>query len=245
MDTPWADGVKGMPVMNFSDRNELDMLAGEYVLGVLSPAEKAAFEVEMLRNRDLVAAVAFWNNHLLAVAPVPIPVEPASDLWQRIERDLPGRAVDQTPRGLWNSLSFWRASSLAGIAATIFLTLRLLTGLLEPSGIQSQYLAVLQAPDQSSNWLVEVSSTAVHLRPLTPVPVNAGKALQFWTKPEGAAGPTSLGLVSPDRPTTIPLERLPMMGQNQLFEVTLEPEAGSPINRPTGPILAIGKAVRL
>lgn len=228
--------------MNFSDRNELEMLAGEYVLGVLSPSDKAAFELEMLRNLDLVAAVAFWNNHLLDVAPVPRPVEPASDLWQRIERDLPGKAVDQTSRSLWNSLFFWRASSLAGVAATVFLTLRLLTSLLDPSG--SQYLAVLQAPDQSSNWLVEISASAVHLRPLTPVPVSGGKALQFWTKPEGAAGPTSLGLVSPDRPTTIPLDRLPGMGQNQLFEVTLEPQAGSPINRPTGPILAIGKAVR-
>lgn len=231
--------------MNFGDRNELEMLAGEYVLGVLLPADKAAFEAEMLHNFDLIAAVAFWNNHLLDVAPVPMPVEPASDLWQRIERDLPGTAVDQTSRRLWNSLFFWKASSLAGFAATVLLTVRLLTGLLEPSGFQSQYLAVLQAPDQGSNWLVEVSASAVHLRPLTPVPVSAGKALQFWTKPEGAAGPTSLGLVSPDRPSTIPLDRLPMMGQNQLFEVTLEPEAGSPINRPTGPILAIGKAVRL
>ena len=32
---------------------------------------------------------------------------------------------------------------------------------------------------------------------------------------------------------------------NQLFELTLEPAAGSPLDRPTGPILYIGRAVRM
>ena len=63
--------------------------------------------------------------------------------------------------------------------------------------------------------------------------------------PEGAAGPTSLGLVPSDRPSEVQLSRLPGVTLNQLFEVTLEPQAGSPLNRPTGPILAAGKAVRL
>ena len=70
-------------------------------------------------------------------------------------------------------------------------------------------------------------------------------ALQFWTKPGGASGPTSLGLVPGDRATVTPGSRLPGLGSNQLFEITLEPEAGSPIGRPTGPILAVGRAVRI
>jgi anti-sigma-K factor RskA len=32
--------------------------------------------------------------------------------------------------------------------------------------------------------------------------------------------------------------------QNQLFEITLEPEGGSPNGRPTGPILFKGNAAR-
>jgi len=57
--------------------------------------------------------------------------------------------------------------------------------------------------------------------------------------------PVELGLVPPDRPTEILLSSLPGIGPNQLFEVTLEPQTGFPLNRPTGPILAVGKAVRL
>ena len=83
------------------------------------------------------------------------------------------------------------------------------------------------------------------------VPVGAieavppGKALQFWTKAEGAAGPTSLGLIRPGEVTELPAARLPAVGERTLFELTLEPEAGSPIDRPTGPVLFIGRTVRL
>jgi anti-sigma-K factor RskA len=69
--------------------------------------------------------------------------------------------------------------------------------------------------------------------------------LQFWTKPEGAAGPTSLGLVKPNERVEIPPEKLPGLSPNQLFEITLEPEYGSPIGKPTGPILYVGRAVKM
>lgn len=229
--------------MNFLDPDEMTALAGEYALGVLPPEDKDAFEQELRRNRALATAVADWNDRLLTVAPMPAPIEPATDLWQRIERDLPGKANRSKSGNLWNSLSFWRASGMAGIAASALLALRLLTAVPETAG--PQYLAVLQAPDQGANWLVEIDARKVRLRPLSPASVGAGKAIQFWTKPEGASGPTSLGLVPPDRPIEIPVSALPGMSPNQLFEVTLEPQAGSPIGRPTGPILAVGKAVRL
>jgi anti-sigma-K factor RskA len=40
------------------------------------------------------------------------------------------------------------------------------------------------------------------------------------------------------------LEALPDTVADQLFEITLEPEGGSPIGRPTGPILFKGNAAR-
>jgi len=38
---------------------------------------------------------------------------------------------------------------------------------------------------------------------------------------------------------------LPGLADRTLFELTLEPEGGSPYNKPSGPILFVGKAVRL
>ena len=69
------------------------------------------------------------------------------------------------------------------------------------------------------------------------------KALQFWTKAKDASAPTSLGLVPPDRVTEIDVASLPVLEREQLFELTLEPETGSPIGRPTGPILYLGRTV--
>ena len=229
--------------MNFRDPDELTALAVEYVLGVLTPVDKAVFEQELKGNFDLAAAVAFWQDRLLEVAPPPAPVEPGADLWLRIERSLPGKPAKQKSGGIWNSLAFWRVSAMAGLAASALLAAFLLRS--APDAARVQYLAVLQAPDNGASWIVEVDASRVRLRPLSPVTVSSGKSIQFWTKPEGAAGPTSLGLVPPDRPSEVHLSRLPGVSPNQLFEVTLEPQAGSLLDRPTGPILAVGKAVRL
>ena len=73
----------------------------------------------------------------------------------------------------------------------------------------------------------------------------ADRVLQFWTKAPDAAGPSSLGLVSAGRVTSLPLQRLPALKTDQLFEITLEPPGGSTIGRPTGPVLYIGRAVPL
>ena len=229
--------------MNFLDRDEMTALAGEYVLGVLKPDDKVAFERELGRNRALAQQVAFWQDRLLEVTPSITPVEPSAGVWLQIERTLFRNSDKKESKGVWNSLLFWRVSGLASLAASALLAVALLSLMRQPEG--PQYIAVLKAPNEASNWLVSINSDTVRLRPLAPVPVEAGKAIQFWTKPEGATGPTSLGLVPADRPVELPISKLPGLGPNQLFEVTLEPQMGSTTGRPTGPILAVGKAVRL
>ena len=233
--------------MNFQDPEQRDLLAGEYVLGVLPLEQQAAFEQELLHNRALVVAVGFWRDRLLEMAPPPPPVEPAAGLWKRIERSLAdsARIRNSTPgRDLWHSLTFWRFSGAIGVAASVLLVVKLL--MIAPQEVNApQFLAVLQAPATGTNWLVEIDNRVVRLRLLSPTTVAAGKSVQFWTKPVGAAGPTSLGLVRTDRPTEIALSKLPGMSPNQLFEVTLEPQGGSPLPRPSGPILAVGRAVLL
>lgn len=242
--------------MNPEDQDDWYATAGEYALGLLADDEKARFEEALATNPALATAVAWWNDRLLDLVPETSPVSPSASLWGRIEGALPRpheassqadlRPGTQSPErsgSLWQNLGFWRWLSAGGVLASVFLALRLMTG--TPDAASLQYVAVLQAREQGVDWLVEVRGKSVHLRPLSPVKVSAGKSLQFWTKPEGAPGPTSLGLVAPDRVTTVALERLPGISPNQLFEVTLEPAAGSPLDRPTGPILALGKAARL
>jgi len=229
--------------MNFRDEDELVDVAGQYVLGVLPTNEMDEIEREISRNHNLASAVGFWRDKLLDIAPPSPSVAPAADTWRRIEREIRRAPHGRGASNWWNSLHFWRFTGMAGFLATLLLSIYLtftVQGRVEPT-----YVAVLQSPKPGTSWLVEVTAQVVRLRPLGPVALPAGKTVQFWTKPEGAAAPTSLGLVATDRPTVVTTEKLPGMEVNQLFEVTLEPEYGSPTGRPTGPILAVGKAIRL
>jgi anti-sigma-K factor RskA len=234
--------------MNFADQNERDALAAEYVVGLLPLHEHVEFERLMAHDMTLARAVYAWQDRMLAAAPMPDAVTPAPDLWKRITRDLgpaPGRRRAQATSNAawWSSLVFWRWTSALAGATSIVLAWMLLVAPALFAG--ERYVALLLAPDNNAAWIVEADRREVRLRPLTVATVGPRQALQFWTKPDGAAAPTSLGLIPADRTVVIPTARLPGLGANQLFEVTLEPETGSPIGRPTGPVLAVGRAAKI
>lgn len=236
--------------MNITDPDERSARAGEYVLGVLPARERADFEAQLARDATLERAVYAWQDRLLEVAPVPAPLAPAPDLWARIARDIErlappaaARSAERAPRApWWSSLSFWRGLSAVAAAAALVLAWLLL---LAPAPSTERYVAVLLAPDNRAAWIVEADRREVRLKPLLAVRAGPRQSLQFWTKPEGAAGPTSLGVLPADGAVVLPADRLPGLGANQLFEVTLEPEYGSPTGRPTGPVLAIGRAAKI
>ena len=232
--------------MNFSDENDLQASAGEYVLGGLSLDERKAFDIELQRNRTLAAAVGQWQDRLLQLAPAAESVAPPAALWQRIERNLPRdkEAPTSPGRSWWNNVGFWRAWGLAGAVAVLVLAFMLVVAV--PADVApAQYLAVLETPGAGARWIVQADATSVQLIPVANVVPGVKQSLQFWTKQQGAAGPTSLGLVAANQRIVIPTSRLPGLSANQLFEVTLEPEKGSPLPRPTGPVLALGRTVRL
>jgi anti-sigma-K factor RskA len=109
------------------------------------------------------------------------------------------------------------------------------------------YLVVLVAPqDKAPGWVIQTSdSREIQLIPLGMAEVPQDKALQFWTKADDWKGPVSLGLVKPGQVLKVPLDSLPTLQPNQLFELTLETSTGSPTGKPTGPIQFIGRAVKV
>jgi anti-sigma-K factor RskA len=220
--------------------------AGEYVLGTLSAAELAEVESRLGSDAALRREVAYWQARLLGLAARAPATEPSPGLWARIEARLGTPVVARAP-SLWERLGFWQA--LSGLAVAASLVLASLLVLRAPEPAPERYLAVLQTPkDARAGWLVQIEAGGVlKLVPVgAPTEVPAGRSLQFWTKPDGAAGPTSLGLVRAGQPVTVALDKLPARpGAADLFEITLEPEGGSPYDRPSGPILYIGRTIRL
>jgi len=222
-------------------------IAGEYVLGTLSRAERQQVDAELAHNATLRAAVGAWEQRLLPLTALVQPVAPAPGLWARIERSLgPAPAAPRavTP-SWWDRLGLWRGLAAGGFAAAAIMAA--VVGVRLHDVQQPRYMVVLAAPQNAApGWVLELRGDAtLHLEPLVKTDVPEQRALQLWTKADDWKGPVSLGLVQPGVAVDVSLARLPKVVPNQLFEITLEPQAGSPIGRPTGPILYIGRAVKV
>jgi len=222
-------------------------LAGQYVLGTLPARARRELEAALPHDPALRAAVAEWEARLLPLTELVEPVEPSAQLWPRIARSLAqqGGASPRAPRpGWWERLNLWRALAAAGFAAAVAMAVLTVQ---PPEPAAPRYMVVLAAPqDMAPGWVLQsAGDDRLRLVPLRPTAVPPARALQLWTKAEGWAGPVSLGLVEPGKAVEVPLGKLPPLQPNQLFEITLEPPAGSPIGRPTGPILFIGRAVKM
>lgn len=228
-----------------SERPEDDnQLAGEYVLGTLPVAQRNEVQQRLAHDAQLRAAVDAWEQRLLALTEQAEPHTPTPQLWRRIERSL-FSAAPPAKASWWNLLPLWRGLAGAGLVTTLLLGGLLLTRAAPVHTIN--YLVVLVAPQsQAPGWVVQASDTReIQLIPLADTPVPSDKALQFWTKADGWQGPVSLGLVKPGQVLSVPVDKLPPLEANQLFELTLEGRDGSQTGRPTGAVQFIGRAVKV
>jgi anti-sigma-K factor RskA len=231
--------------------DDLMHLAGEYVLGTLSSPLREEVERRLPSDAALRAAVDEWEQRLLPLTALAEAQQPSAKLWPRIERSLPMPQRVRLAggwRAWWNSLVFWRWLAAGGFAGVAMLAVLMAGKLVEP-GQQPAYIVVLVQPqDKAPGWVVQTNyrnQPGLTLTPLGEVIVPPQKALQFWTKGSDWTGPRSLGLVRPGQSQRVALDKLPPVQPNQLFEITLEPETGSPTGKPSGPVLYIGKAVKV
>lgn len=218
----------------------LDELASEYVLGTLPAEQRNEVEQRLQHDAELRAAVDAWEQRLLPLTALAEPVPPSAQLWRRIEHNT--ASARSTP--WWDLLAVWRGLAGAGLLTTLVLAALLLT---RAPTTEPSFVVVLVAPqDKAPGWVIQASNNQqIQLIPLGVMEVPADKALQFWTKGDGWQGPVSLGLVKPGQTLSVPLDKLPPLTPNQLFELTLEDPRGSPTGKPTGPIQAIGRAVKV
>ena len=227
--------------------DDTEELAGEYVLGTLSAGERRRVELSLPHDPALRAAVAAWETRLHPLSALAAPAEPTPQLWTRVEASLAAaRRAAPAPASArwWENLKVWRALAATGFAAAALMAV---VPRLQAPRAAPAYMVVLAAPNNMApGWIVQVNTEgALKLVPLGTSALPPGKSLQLWTKADGWKGPVSLGLVEPGKAVDVSLAKLPPLQANQLFEITLEPESGSPIGRPTGPILYIGRAVHM
>lgn len=229
-------------------------LAGEYVLGTLTHEERRQVDAQLARDPALREAVAAWEQRFVPLLSLVEPVAPPEHVWQRVARSLESQRVPAAPARAaplpwwrdFESLRLWRGLAAGGFAlATLLAALLVVQAAAPQSG--TRYMVVLVAPgDRAPGWVMQTSSAKqIELIPLVAAEIPENKALELWTKADSWNAPVSLGLVEPGHSVQIPLDRIPGVQPNQLFELTLEPRTGSPTGRPTGPIHFIGRSVKV
>lgn len=231
-------------------------LAADYALGLLDGSELAEAERMVADDPGFRAEVDALAARLSRLDDTVEAEEPSAALWSRIEAaiDAPAPAVIATgapqPRrpastgrgahAVGGRRGLAVATAMAAALAAGYFGARLTTPVAEPVVV-----VVLADENNVPGAFVEAyADDAVRIVPLTDFEVPQGKTLEVWTLYDREVGPISLGTFETPREIRLSGPDLPVPQPEQLYEITLEDAPGSPIGRPTGPILVKGLAVR-
>ena len=220
--------------MKSGNRELVDRLAAEYVLGTLRGRARRRFE-RWLVSPQVGDIVKGWEARLAGLEPRLEAVTPPSTVWRGIENRL---ALRRKPVTRWLAV----AASLLLFAVIGFYALRP-----PPAApLAATQKALIQENSQTIYWSVELlgdnQELAVQVQGTHAL--EPGKALELWVLPAPGANdgqPVSLGLLptrGAERRVLTAAQRAALAGAKQLA-VSLEPAGGSPTGLPTGPVLHV------
>lgn len=232
-----------------SPEEERSLLAAEFVLGVLDPAEWEAAQARLSSDPAFAEEVSAWEARLGPLADE-VPPTPAPDaVWHRIAARLLVRDTRPAPlrtrqAGLWESLAFWRAFAGLATAASVALAIALAV-LPAPREAQGPVLMAALAPAGSQGaFLISIGPGDALVAHPVSLDAPPARVPELWlVRAEG--DPLSLGVLAPGERTvaTLPPQLSAGLREGATLAVTLEPPGGAPEGRPTGPIIAQGPLI--
>jgi anti-sigma-K factor RskA len=231
--------------MKSANRELVDRLAAEYVLGTLRGRARRRFE-RWFVSPQVGALVNAWEQRLAGLEPRLDPVRPPATVWTGIESRLELRKKHSRPALRWLAV----AASLAFFFTMGVFLMRTGDDITAPPvpQLQATQKSFLQKDAETIYWRVEVlgenQELSLHVQVVHDLP--PGKAHELWALPEDGGAPVSLGLMphTGDHQRVLsPAQRAALASSKQIA-VSLEPEGGSPTGAPTGPVLLVAPLAR-
>lgn len=226
-----------------------DILAAEYVLGVLPWEERRIVGRRLDTDATFARMVDRWEVHLAPLATGYAAVEPPASVKPAIDRRLfssPAATVAAptlatSGGGLWASLAFWRGLTVASlIAMATFIALLIANPPVAPE--QAQLVASLAADGSEVRYLAayDAEKGSVALSRVAGE-AGTGKDFELWMI-EGGNAPVSMGLIPAGDTARIAVSDTAKekLGTGAVLAISLEPTGGSPTGQPTGPVVAAG-----
>ena len=138
-----------------------NLVAAEYVLGVLGAEERREVERRLAQEPALASEVAFWEERLGVLADAVAPVTPPQHTWSQIEAAIPAAAAAR-PTSLWQSLAFWRGFGIAAAAlAAASIAALAYIGLVPAT--RTPLMATLAGTSGQPNFVAAVTATGDNL----------------------------------------------------------------------------------
>ncbi|ALM53359.1 anti-sigma factor [Halomonas huangheensis] len=236
-----------------NDRDDIDMLAAEYVLGTLDAQERDTVAHRRQQEPELDAMIVAWQERLAALGDEVREIEPGPSLLARIEQRIealeatPSKqdstasdAVDSRIEALRKRLRLWQWSTGLASAAALALIAILLSPLTQTPEPRP-FIAVFQQDDQQPAFMMslDLDSQQLHVKAVTAEPMS-GKSYQLWIK-EDSLGPKPHSVGVLDDNLTLETAALsqydPALLKAATFGISIEPAGGSPTGQPTGPAI--------
>lgn len=234
------------------------VLAGEYVLGVLTPPQRRQVEARITADAGFARLVDEWERDLAPLLAGVAAGDVPAHLWPRIRTRLGWPAVER--RGIMQNLNFWRAATgLAAAAAIAAVVIGQLPRTPAAAPVGGDIVQVTPPPadeaeatkpvtpllhdDGSAGWLASVDAAhgKVLMVPVPSAPDPQGRVPELWLIAPGEPA-RSLGLVSTTRSHTVdvPAALRRALADGSILAITLEPAGGAPQGVATGPVVAKG-----
>jgi anti-sigma-K factor RskA len=225
-----------------------DLVAAEFVLGVLSTDERAVAARRAAAEPEFARAIERWEGHFAPMGSAYAPVEPPASVKAAIDRRLFAQApaVATQSAGIWASLNFWRGLAVAAVAA---LLLAVAMPYLRPpvEAPQSRLVASLAADGSDVRYLAvyDPASGEVGLSHVSGDRA-AGKDFELWMI-EGSNAPVSMGVIPVGQSVHLPVDAMSRqkLAAGSKLAISLEPAGGSTTGLPTGPVISVGDLFRL
>lgn len=222
-----------------------EVLAGEYVLGVLPIEKRREVERRLQDDKAFAQLVQRWEMEFSDFNADYEEQMPGATVLARIEERLFGRRDIHANGSLWSSASFWRwisvATSATAVAAVVYAAF--------PDRWRGPPLS---SPNSQQRTARSISSP--------PTMRNRDGCASFPSQPARSmksrwncgcvmdGGKTrSLGVFQPgaNGDLIIPADMRGNIGEGTTFAISVEPFGGSPTGQATGPVIAVGTARHL
>ena len=227
--------------MNYGNQNLRELLAGEYVLGLLRGAARRRFERLMLEDARLRAEVTAWEEKFAAWNRGLKPVTPRSAVWHKLQARIQTQAKPAAPpyKILWGSTA---AAAVIMLIIGIFIGRSVLAPVPAPA-----YLAVMSTAQSQPRWLITVypRTRRVDMKALADNTPPPGKSYELWMLP-GSGKPIAMGLMNGtgSASETVSAEVIAAITGAKGLAISVEPAGGSPTGQPTGPVVYVAQLVQ-